>query len=65
MLNSCGLFAYGSATLMRGKSLTCRKVFLKQSRSMTVRVGEPLKKARRGRQVVDLPRIGVAEPSQR
>src|SRR5262249_15407546 len=39
--------------------------FSKKIRSMTVRVGDPLKKRSAGRQVIDLPRIRVAEPSHR
>ena len=55
---------YGSATPMRGKSLTCRRGSLKTQRSTTAGPGQrPEKKEEdRGRQVADLPRIGVAEP---
>jgi len=59
-------YRYGSATPMRGKSLTCRKALAKFRWSMTIsRVGDPEKKKDHYRQVRDLPRIGVAEPLRR
>ena len=56
--------AVGSATPMRGKSMTCRKPWLRIWRSMTAEdwVMDPEKKERPHRQVIDLPRIRVAEP---
>ena len=54
------LMRYGFAILMRGKSPTCRKAALLAYRSMTA-VGDRGKE-RPHRQVIDLPRIGVAEP---
>jgi hypothetical protein len=51
--------AYGSAMLMRGKSQTCRTTPLKNGGSETRIIKWHL------RQVADLPRIGMAEPSGR
>ena len=55
---------YGSATLMRGKSPTCRKALTNSpavyDRSKSGR--RPLEEVGSRRQVRDLPRIGVAEP---
>src|SRR5262252_7158371 len=54
----------GSATPMRGKSLTCRAALLFPIRSATSELRSQTASLREGvgRQVIDLPRIGVAEP---
>jgi hypothetical protein len=61
------LLSYASGTLMRGKSRTCRQTFL-HFKAVYDReemgVGDPMKESGgQCRQVGDLPRIGVAEPS--
>jgi hypothetical protein len=55
-----GYFRNGSATLMRGKSLTCRHRNPFFSGSPT-RGHRPADSERLSRQVEDLPRIGVAK----
>ncbi len=53
----------GSATLMRGKSATCRlRTVLISSGLRPATVTDRLEQMGRYRQVRDLPRIGVAEP---
>jgi len=51
----------GSATPMRGKSMTCRK-HSQKSGDLWLLVADPRRKRVQWRQVADLPRIGVAEP---
>ena len=54
----------GSATPMRGKSMTCPTASFKKSPAVSDRefgVEDPIRRTSR-RQVGDLPRIGVAKP---
>src|SRR5215475_80882 len=62
-----GPVCYGSATPMRGKSLTCRQSLTFSSGLRPFSCGHRPQKflERAERQVVDLPRIGVAEPEPR
>jgi|GEM_PF-7002558 len=63
LLGSEGIWGDGSATPMGGKSWTCRSGLLFSRSPTTVKDREISKNP--SRQVIDLPRIRVAEPSEK